>query len=80
RNLAPQRARVLIEEAARKAVAEMPKVPVYDPGKPCEIRVELVSTDRAEAFRYKPGVEIPESRTVVSKAEDWWTAWRQFWF
>lgn len=80
RNLAPQRARVLIEEAAQKAVAEMPKVAVYDPGKPCEIRVELVSPDRAEAFRYKQGVEIPELRTVVSKADDWWTAWRQFWF
>jgi len=25
-------------------------------------------------------VEVPESRTVVSKAEDWWSAWKQFWF
>jgi D-amino peptidase len=80
RHLAPQRARVLIEEAARKAVSEMPKVAIYDPGKPCEIRVELVSTDRAEAYRYKAGVEIPESRTVVSRAADWWTAWKQFWY
>jgi D-amino peptidase len=80
RHIAPQRARQMIEDAARQAIEQPPDVSSYDPGKPCEIRIELVSPDRAEPYRYKHGVEVPEPRTVVSRAEDWWTAWKQFWF
>jgi hypothetical protein len=25
-------------------------------------------------------VEIIDGRTLVSRADDWWTAWRQFYF
>ena len=80
RNIAPQRARRMIEDAARRAVQERPAVHPYDPGKPCTIKIELVSPDRADAFRYKPGVELPDPRTVISTADDWWSAWKQFWF
>jgi D-aminopeptidase len=70
----------MIEDAARRAIQERPAVRPYDPGKPCTIKIELVSPDRADAFRYKSGVELPDSRTVISKADDWWAAWKQFWF
>jgi hypothetical protein len=33
-----------------------------------------------ERYRYRPGVEIVESRTIVSRADDWLTAWKQFYF
>src|SRR5206468_12100285 len=45
RQLAPARARELIEEGAKRALADLEAVPPYDPGRPCEIRVELNTTD-----------------------------------
>ncbi|MFL5733151.1 MAG: M55 family metallopeptidase [Chloroflexia bacterium] len=80
RQIPPVRAREMIEEAAAQAVRERKPVRPYDPGKPCEIKVEVVSPDRAEPYRNKPGVEIVEPRIIVSRAGDWWSAWRQFWF
>ena len=80
RHVPPQRARQMIEDAAKRAVKGRPDVPVYNPGKPCEIKIEVVSPDRAEPYRYKHGVEVPESRIIVSRADDWWAAWKQFWF
>jgi D-aminopeptidase len=55
-------------------------VPAYDPGKPCEILVELATPDHTEQFRHHPLVEIIDGRTIASRADDWWTAWRQFYF
>jgi D-amino peptidase len=52
----------------------------YDPGRPSEIRVEVTTTDRVDEFRHKKGVEIEEPLTVVSRADDWWTAWSQLYF
>lgn len=80
RQVPPVRARKLIEEAARQAVRERRPVPPYSPGKPCELKVEVVSPDRAEPYRNKRGVRIVEPRLIVSQAEDWWSAWKQFWF
>lgn len=80
RQIPPLRARELIEEGARKALGKLDAVPPYDPGRPCEIVVEFIATDEAERFRHKPGVEVVEPRRVVSRAEDWWTAWRKFFF
>jgi hypothetical protein len=31
-------------------------------------------------IRDSPVVEIAVGRTLVSRADDWWTAWRQFYF
>ncbi len=42
--LAPVRARELIEEGAKRALADVAAVQPYDPGRPCEIRVELNTT------------------------------------
>ncbi len=80
RQLAPQRARELIEDAAKRALGDLKAVAPYDPGKPCEIRVEFNVTNALDEFRRKPAVEIVDDRLLVSRAEDWWTAWQQFYF
>jgi hypothetical protein len=33
-----------------------------------------------DEFRPKAGVQIEEPLTVVSRADDWWTAWSQLYF
>jgi D-amino peptidase len=80
RQVAPRRARELIEDAARRALGDLAAVPPYDPGRPCEIAVELTTTDAADKYRRKHGVELVDPRTVVCRADDWWTAWQQFFF
>jgi D-amino peptidase len=80
RQIPPQRARDMIEDGAKRALSNLKAVKPYDPGKPCEITIEFVSPDRAEPYRNKPGVQIVEPRRIVSRAGDWWSAWKQFWF
>jgi D-amino peptidase len=77
RHVAPQRARQLIEDASKEVVATKPAVPVYKLESPCEIEVELNSPGHAEIYRWIENVEITGPRTVVSRADDWWTAWKQ---
>ena len=78
RQVAPLRARELIEAAARTALADLDAVLPYDPGRPCEIDVELAGTDVAERYRHRAGVDVVDPRRIVSRADDWWSAWRQF--
>jgi D-amino peptidase len=78
RQVTPLRARELIEEGARAALADVGAVPPYDPGSPCEITVEFTRTDACDEYARKPGVERIGGRKIASRAEDWWTAWRQF--
>jgi D-amino peptidase len=78
--LPPLRARELIEEGAKRALADTKAVPPYDPGRPCEIKVEYKNTSAPARLRFRSGVELVDPRTVVSRADDWWTAWRQFYF
>ena len=80
RNVAPQRARELIEDGARSALADLAAVPPFDPGRPAEIRVEYKTTMPVRKLHYAPGVEIVGPREIVSRADDWWTAWKQFFF
>jgi D-amino peptidase len=80
RQITPQRARELIEEGARKALGDLHAVEPYDPGRPCEIEVELTTTDAADKYRHKHGVELVDPRKVVCRADDWWTAWQRFFF
>jgi D-amino peptidase len=76
----PARARELVEAGAHKALSDLKAVPPYDPGKPCEIKVEYKWTGPAERLRHRAGVELLDPRTVVSRADDWWSAWKQFFF
>ncbi len=80
RNLPPVRARALIESAAKEAVEKRVTVAPYDPGNPCEIVAVFTSPDLAARHRFRHGVELVDPVTIASRAEDWWTAWRQFFF
>ena len=80
RMVAPARARDLIEDGARRALADLKAVEPYDPGRPSEIRVEFKRTDLPDKLRYRQGVERLDGRTIVSRADTWWEAWRQFYF
>jgi D-amino peptidase len=80
RNLVPSRAREAIEAGAKQALGDLNAVKPYDPGKPCEVKVEYKWTDPVAKLRYRHGVELVDPRTIVSRADDWWTAWRQFFF
>jgi len=80
RVIPPVRARRMIEEGAKQALSDLKAVAPYDPGQPCEIRIEFKNTLAADRLRFRPGVERLEDRTVASRAETWWDAWRQFFF
>jgi D-amino peptidase len=76
----PRRARELIEDGARRALDNLMAVRPYDPGSPCEIRVEYKHTGAPDQLRFRPGVERVDDRTIVSRADTWWEAWQQFYF
>src|SRR6266536_2621336 len=80
RMLAPKRARELVEEGAKRALSDLKAVSPYDPGKPCEINVEYKGTAPPQKLRFQSGVEIVDDRTIVSRANDWWSAWKRFFF
>ncbi len=76
RHLSPARARALLETATAEALAELAGAPVYDPGAPCTITVELATPDDADKFRNRAGVTLLDARTVECRASRWWDAWR----
>jgi D-amino peptidase len=80
RQIPPLRARRLLEDETRAALADPSAVQPYDPGRPCEIRVEYKLTGVVEKLRLVPDVEIVDSRTLVARGDDWWSAWRKFFF
>lgn len=80
RHVPPVKARAMIEEGARAAVETRGSIPPYDPGKPCEIEVEFSVPDLVEKYRHRHGVEIKGPLRIVSRGDDWWSAWRQFYF
>ena len=80
RMIPPLRARDLIEAGAKKALADLRAVSPYDPGRPCEIKVEFKNTVAPDKLRSRAGVERIDDRTVVSRADTWWDAWQQYFF
>jgi len=48
RQIPPVRARKLIEDGAKKALGDLKAVPPYDPGSPCEVKVEFKRTQPAD--------------------------------
>jgi len=80
RNVPPVRARELIEDGAKRALSDLGAVAPWDAGRPSEIRVQYAQPRDVARLRYRDGVEIVDPRTIVSRADDWWTAWRQFYF
>jgi D-amino peptidase len=80
RQLVPAKARAAIEEGARAALKDLSAVPPYDPGRPCEIEIDFSQPNRLQEYANRKGVEVTGPRTLVSRADDWWTAWSQFYF
>ena len=80
RQIPPVRAREMIEAGAKQALRDLKAVAPYDPGRPSEIQVDFSIPDAAVSFTRKHGVEATGPRSVVSRADDWWTAWKQFYF
>jgi D-amino peptidase len=80
RMIPPLKARELIEAGAKQALADLRAVSSYDPGRPCEIKVEFKNTVAADKLRSRSGVERIDDRTVVSRADTWWDAWQQYFF
>jgi D-amino peptidase len=80
RSVTAVRARELIEDAARRALKDLSAVQPYDPGRPCEIQVDFTTPDRLIEYRNRRGVEVAGPLTIVSRGDDWWTAWSQFFF
>jgi len=78
RQVPPRRARAMIEEGASRALRQVDAVRAYRPEPPVEITVDFTTTDLVEGYRRRPGVEVTGPRQIVSRADDWWTAWRQF--
>ena len=80
RLLAPKKARELVRAGAEKALGDVKAVEPYDPGKPCEIKVDFKWTGPAAKLEGRPGIEVVDPRTILSRGDDWWTAWKQFYF
>jgi D-amino peptidase len=80
RMLPAVRARELIEQGAKQALSDLSAVAPYDPGSPCEIRVEFKNTTAPDKLRTRAGVERLDDRTVVSRADTWWEAWQHYFF
>ena len=80
RHITPAEARARITGAAREALQQTDPVAPYDPGRPCEIEVELAAPELAEPFRHRPGIEVLDARRIVSRADSWWPAWKQMYF
>jgi len=80
RIIPPVRARQLIEEGAKRALSDLSVVSPWDPGRPSEIRAEFKNTFAPDGLRFRAGVERLDDRTIVSRADTWWEAWKQFYF
>ncbi len=80
RQVPPLRARELIEEGAKMALKDLGAVKPYDPGRPSEIQIEFQAPSRLVEYRNRRGIEQIDAHTLVSRADDWWTAWSQFYF
>jgi D-amino peptidase len=77
RNVAPLRARELIEDGAKSALKKLDAVEPYDPVKPCEIAVEFLYPGEVDKYRGRRNVEVMGIDSIVSRGDDWWTGWRQ---
>jgi D-amino peptidase len=80
RQFPAQKARAMIEAGATKALKDLGAVKPYDPGRPCEIEVQFHTPARLVEYRNRRGTEQVDDHTLVSRADDWWTAWSQFYF
>ncbi len=81
RHIPPTIARRMIEEGARKALADLKAVKPYRPGGAGKvtITVEVDTPDKALEFKGKPGVRFLEELKVQCEGADWMEAWNKVW-
>ena len=79
RQIPPVRARQMIEDGAKQALTQLSGLTVYQPARPATITIDVDTVDQVNSFKGRHGVEIEEPLKVVSRAEDWMTAWDQVW-
>jgi D-amino peptidase len=77
RNVAPLKARELIEAGAVAALKKLDAVEPYKPGRPAEIAVEFTTPIEVDKYRGRQGVEVTSPESILVRADDWWSAWRQ---
>ena len=80
RQIPPVRARELIEAGAKQALSNLKAVEPWNPGSPCEIRVDFKHTGAPDRLRFRKGVERVDARTISVTADTWWEAWTAFYF
>src|SRR5262249_15866447 len=80
RQIPARRARELVEDGARRALAALTAGRPYGPGSPCTIEVEYKTSAAVDRLRRVKGVEIVDDRRIRSTADTWWSAWQQFFF
>ncbi|MBA3433532.1 MAG: M55 family metallopeptidase, partial [Actinobacteria bacterium] len=68
------------EEGAKQALSSLEAVAPYEPGRPCEIKVEFKNTVAPDKLRFRSGVDRVDDRIVVASADSWWEAWRAYFF
>jgi D-amino peptidase len=78
RNLAHADACALIEQKVYESLTSKnwPKPLKMDPA---ELRIELHSPDQADSYIGRPGVELIDPRTIVTRADTFWELWDRFW-
>ena len=69
----------MIEDGAYQALQDLSAVQPYVPAKPTTLTIELGAVDHAAQFYGRPNLEIIDDLTVISRADDWMTAWNQIW-
>jgi D-amino peptidase len=79
RHIPPAQVRQMIEDAAHKSLGGPIRTKPYDPGKPCEITIDLSTVDTANQFMGRHGVEVVGPLKVISRGRDWMRAWNQVW-
>ncbi len=79
RQIAPIRARQMIEDGARHALQNLHLVKPYVPASPVKLTIEVDTVDKVNDFKGRYGVEIVDTLKVESTADDWLTAWDQVW-
>jgi D-amino peptidase len=81
RCLAPADACALVEKTVCEALTNSrmwPKPLKLSP--PVELKIELASPDKAKDFIGRVGCDVVEPRLVVSRGENFWQVWNQFWY
>lgn len=80
RQIPPVRARRMIEDGAKHALQNLQNVKPYVLTSPVTITIEVDPVEKLADFKGRHGVEFLDEQKVVSRADNWMTAWDQVWY